>query len=64
MINEGNIKNKEQVINKSKIDGLMLKIETINNEQDLYDYFHFTKEEIAEISLARIPSYIVAELLQ
>ena len=33
VINEGNIKNKEQVLNKSKIDGLMLKIETINNEQ-------------------------------
>lgn len=34
VINEGNIKNKEQVLNKSKIDGLMLKIETINKEQN------------------------------
>ena len=33
VINEGKIDNKKQVINKSKIDGLMLKIETINNEQ-------------------------------
>lgn len=33
VINEVNIKNKEQILNKSKIDGLLLKIETINNEQ-------------------------------
>ena len=33
VINEGKLNNKKQVINKSKIDGLMLKIETINNEQ-------------------------------
>ncbi len=33
VINEGKINNKKQVINKSKIDSLMLKIETINNEQ-------------------------------
>ena len=33
VINEGKIDNKKQVINKSKIDGLMSKIETINNEQ-------------------------------
>ena len=34
VINEGKIDNKKQVINKSKIDGLMLKIETINKEQN------------------------------
>ena len=33
VINEVNIKNKEQILNKSKIDGLLLKIETITNQQ-------------------------------
>jgi len=63
------------VINATKIIGNNINIKTkmvpiipeditINNEQDLYDYFHFTAEEIAEISVTRIPSYINVELLQ
>jgi hypothetical protein len=35
VINEGKLKNKKQVVNKSKIDDLMLKIETINQEQEI-----------------------------